>query len=132
MSQVFSVTAVIHFSRHAVDCAGKVREILHEDFSCHIPIQKLARKVGLNPRTLHDCFKHLYGKSIFEYGQDLRLQHGRKLLEETDWIIQDIAEKCGYAEQSNFGAAFKKKYGVVPGQWRKGMIRKCSNSILNF
>jgi AraC-like DNA-binding protein len=48
------------------------------------------------------------------------LEHGKKLLRATDQSIQEISEACGYAEQANFTAAFRKKYGVAPGVWRKG------------
>lgn len=107
------------FSRNALACSLKAKTILSEDLSRHLTISKLARKVGLNSRSLQDCFKHLYGKSIFIYGQELRLEKGRKLLSETDLTIQAIAEECGYREQSNFGTAFRKKYGIGPGEWRK-------------
>ena len=109
----------ISFSRHAIKCTSSAKDILSANLSTHISVSRLARKVGLNCKTLGDCFKHLYGSSIFVYGQNLRLENGKKLLRETDLTIQAIAEECGYREQSNFGAAFSKKYGVGPGQWRK-------------
>ena len=109
------------FTPHALTCTTQAKELLQADIRQHIPIAKLARKTGLNTRTLQDCFKHLYGKPIFEYSQDLRLEHGKKLLAETDLTIQEIAEDCGYAEHANFTTAFRKKYGVVPGRWRNGL-----------
>ncbi len=113
------ITENISFSRHAMECASSAKNILSDNLSMHISVSRLSRKVGLNSKTLQDCFKHLYGLSIFVYGQNLRLENGKKLLRETDLTIQAIAEECGYREQSNFGAAFSKKYGIGPGQWRK-------------
>ncbi len=109
------------FSPSALESASKVSGILQADLSRHHSISKLARKVGLNSRSLQDCFKYLHGKGIFEYGQDLRLEHSKKLLRETDLTLQEIAEACGYQEQSNFSLAFMKKYGVRPGGWRRGV-----------
>ncbi len=112
----------ISFSRHAMECTLSAKDILEANLSTHISVSKLARKVGLNSKTLGDCFKHVYGSSIFVYGQHLRLENGKKLLRETDLTIQAIAEECGYREQSNFSTAFNKKYGIGPGQWRKENI----------
>jgi AraC-like DNA-binding protein len=107
------------FSQRALDCASEAAIIISSDLRHLYTIEKLAKKVCLNSKSLQNCFKHLYGKSIFIFGQDVRLEHGKKLLRETDQTIQAIAEDCGYPEQANFGTAFKKKYGVSPGEWRK-------------
>ncbi len=109
-------------SHFALEKAAEVKVLLNSDLSHHYPIGKLARKVGTNAKTLQDGFKQLFGKTIFEYGQGLRLEHGKKLLSETDLGIQEIAEACGYAEQANFTTAFRKRFGVVPGGWRKGAV----------
>jgi len=85
----------------------------------HHSIAQLARKVGLNSRTLQDSFKHLYGAGIFEYRLELRLSLGKRLLSETSMGIQEIAEACGYVEHTNFTVAFRKRFGVVPGRWRR-------------
>ena len=107
------------FTENALDRTDKAKELVLADIRQHHSIAKIARQVSLNARTLQDCFKYLYGKPIFEYLQDLRLDHGKKLLAETNLTIQEIAEACGYVEHTNFTVAFKRKYGVVPGRWRK-------------
>jgi AraC-like DNA-binding protein len=59
---------------------------------------------------------------IFVFGQHARLALSMKLLIETELSIQAIAEECGYPEQSNFSVAFKKKYGIGPGAWRRQSV----------
>jgi AraC-like DNA-binding protein len=110
------------FTRHALTCTEEARLLLHSSLSQHLSIKAISRKVGLNPRSLQDCFKATYHKTIFEYGLDLRMEQGRKMLVETDMTLQNIAEQCGYAEQSNFGMAFKNKFGASPGEWRKANV----------
>ena len=107
-------------SPFALAKASEVKALLNSDLNHHYSIAKLARKVGTNAKTLQDGFKQLFGETIFEYGQGLRLEHGKKLISETELGIQEIAEACGYAEQANFTAAFRKRFGVAPGVWRKG------------
>jgi AraC-like DNA-binding protein len=110
------------FSKHALQCAAEVAALLSTDLQHHYTISKLARKVGLNSRSLQECFKHVYGSTIFVFGQHARLEQSKKLLIETDFPTQVIAEECGYHEQSNFSAAFKKKYGVGPGEWKRRSV----------
>ena len=33
--------------------------------------------------------------------------------------IDDIAEKCGFYDQSHFEKAFKRERGVTPGEYRR-------------
>ncbi len=107
-------------SPFALEKAAEVNAILQADLRHHFTIRQLARKAGTNPKTLQDGFKELYGRTLFAYGQELRLEHGKKLLRDPTLVIQEIAEACGYPEHSNFSKAFKKKFGVAPGVWRKG------------
>ncbi len=107
-------------SPFALEKAAEVQAIIQADLRHHFSIPQLARKVGTNAKSLQDAFKQLYGKTIFIYGQELRLEHGKTLLQDPKLGIQEIAEECGYPDHSNFTKAFKKKFGVVPGRWRKG------------
>ncbi|MFN3721567.1 MAG: helix-turn-helix domain-containing protein [Paracoccaceae bacterium] len=45
---------------------------------------------------------------------DLRLQHGRALLAETDMCMTEVAIACDYASSSHFSKSFRVKYGVSP------------------
>jgi AraC-like DNA-binding protein len=69
---------------------------------------------------LHTCFKELHGVTLFAFGRGLRLDHGQQLLLDTRLTVREIAEQCGYPEQANFTAAFRKRFGVAPSQLRIG------------
>jgi AraC-like DNA-binding protein len=43
-----------------------------------------------------------------------------QMLRDTDKPLRLIAEKVGYGSEFAFAAAFKRKFGVSPGQYRKG------------
>ncbi len=93
---------------------------LTEDLSQRMTIEQLSRIALVNSHTLQGCFKYLYGKTIFEYVQELRIARAKELLRSTNLNLQQIAMLCGYREQSNFSFAFKKTEGLGPGLWRKG------------
>jgi AraC-like DNA-binding protein len=107
------------FTEYALSCAVKAKEILTADIRTHYSIRQLAQMVGLNTRGLYECFKHLYGKPMYEWLRNIRLDKGKALLAETKLTVQEVAEEIGYVEEASFGKSFKKKFGVSPGEWRK-------------
>lgn len=80
--------------------------------------EELSRLVHLSVTKLTRCFSSFYGISIHQYIIEQRLIQGARLLLESDWNISEIAAIIGYGKPSNFAAAFKKKYGVAPKNYR--------------
>jgi two-component system, response regulator YesN len=52
---------------------------------------------------------------------NLRMEHAKTLLLQTDEPINDIAMSVGYIHAISFGRTFKKVVGVTPGDFRKYM-----------
>ena len=94
------------------------REILDENFIEPPTINRLARKVGINEAKLMHCFKQLYGLTIFDYAQSMRMEKAKQLLESTDLSITEIAFEVGYEYSSNFTTAFKRQFGITPSAAR--------------
>ena len=59
-------------------------------------------------------FKQLFGQTIFDYSQRLRMEHSKDLLETTDLTITEIAFELGYDYSNNFTTAFKRHFGMTP------------------
>lgn len=85
------------------------------------PILKdLAREVGLNEYRLKEGFKNIYGKTVFQFLNDYRLDMARQLLDSGKLKVNDVAYQIGYTNPSHFIAAFRKKYGVTPKKYLMG------------
>lgn len=82
--------------------------------------EELARRVNISTSKLAKCFSSMYGTSIHAYIIDQRLERAAGLLLETNLSVGQVAALVGYSKASNFAAAFKKKYGVVPKRYRAG------------
>ena len=78
------------------------KKILEEDPGRQLTITALALEVGLNTFKLRIGFKEVFKKTIHQYRLDLRLDLGKRLLDETDLTIAEIAYKCGFNNISNF------------------------------
>ena len=80
--------------------------------------EELAKKVNISVSKLTKGFNSLFGTSVHAYIIDQRLEKAAGLLLESDLNVSQIATLVGYSKPSNFAAAFKKKYGVIPKNYK--------------
>lgn len=73
-----------------------------------------AAQLDLSRRQIERLFSRYMGVTPVRYMNDLRLQHGRALLAETDMSVTEVAIACGYASSSHFSKSFRVKYGISP------------------
>ncbi|MEH0008026.1 MAG: AraC family transcriptional regulator [Flavobacteriales bacterium] len=98
----------------------KIRQakgIIIENMTDPPSLKSLARRVGLNEYRLKVGFKNIYGKTIYGFLMDYKMEYARKLIEGAKFQTQTIAYRLGYENPSHFIAAFKKKYGITPKKY---------------
>ena len=101
----------------------KAKEILDESLAQPLPLSRLANRVCLNEYKLKKGFKELFGVPVYTYVLDQRLELARLLLEEKKLRVSDVAGLVGYGNMSHFAAAFRKKYGINPGDYLKNVSK---------
>lgn len=80
---------------------------------------EVAEKVGLSRSHLSRIFKEKTGVSYIDYLTKCRMEHARKLLEETEISIKEISFMVGYTNIPGFRNKFKEYYGVNASEYRK-------------
>lgn len=98
------------------------KKILIQRMSNPPTLKELSREIGLNEYKLKEGFKNIYGKTVFQYLNDYRLDVARHLLDSSSMKVNDAAYQIGYTNPSHFIAAFKKKFGVTPKKYLTGKI----------
>lgn len=93
------------------------KKILLERMSQPPTLKELSREIGLNEYRLKEGFKNIYGKTVFQFLNDYRLDVARHLLDKGNAKVNDAAYHIGYTNPSHFIAAFKKKFGVTPKKY---------------
>jgi AraC-like DNA-binding protein len=93
---------------------ASARSALERDFLQPPTISLLAREIGMNEAKLMRAFKQIYGRTIFDFAQQLRMERAKKLLESTELSVTEIALEVGYEYSSNFTTAFKRHFGITP------------------
>ncbi len=96
------------------DRLASARGILEKQFLQPPTIAALARDIGMNEAKLMRAFKLVYGRTIFDFTQQLRMERAKKLLEVSELSVTEIALEVGYEYSSNFTTAFKRHFGITP------------------
>ncbi|WP_163539298.1 AraC family transcriptional regulator [Gracilibacillus sp. YIM 98692] len=91
---------------------------IHEHYMEDISLESCADKIGTTAYSLSKAFKRILGTNFIDYLTEVRMDHAKELLLQTNWKISDIAESVGY-RHSYFNRIFKKQVGLPPSQFRK-------------
>jgi transcriptional regulator GlxA family with amidase domain len=96
------------------DVAGFVLEHLDEA----LPVDRLAKGIGMSPRTLSRWCRQHFGESPAELVRRLRIDEARRLLEETPLPVKDVTARTGFGDASTMWRAFTQRLGVTPAAYR--------------
>lgn len=97
-----------------------VAERLLSDLANPPSLIELAEHSGLSIYKINQGFKQHFGGTAFELLTKRRLESARELLEENPRLpLKVLSHDLGYAHLSNFVTAFKREFGVTPGQYAK-------------
>lgn len=90
--------------------------------------REMAARCGNSVKHFNRSFRKLFGMSLSQKQELMRLQKARQALLETACRVETLALDAGYANVRRFTAAFKKHFGVTPSEWRHPKLRKHSSA----
>lgn len=103
--------------------AGAALKYLHAAPLHEWTVEDLARQVGVSRTRLVERFKHFFGLPPMRYLAAWRLQSAAQLLKSGTLPVKAIAGRSGYDSEAAFSRAFKRRFGLSPGDWRKRPMR---------
>ena len=98
---------------------GECQSWISENYHAANPVQRMAERSGLNPRTFARRFKAATGYHPIDYVQALRVEEAKQMLETDEGGIDDIAEAVGYDDPASFRRVFKRRAGLTPAVYRR-------------
>ena len=103
----------VKISKDEINRLMNVKKYL--DFDSPAPTFTSLTKIALMSSTsLKTKFKKMYGTTVFEYFQSMRMQRARILLLTHKYSVKQIGRQLGYSNLSNFTIAFKKEFDQLP------------------
>jgi trimethylamine:corrinoid methyltransferase-like protein len=83
-----------------------------------LPLRDIAKCVGRSQRQIERLFRRSAPSSPMRYYLDLRLGRARRLIEQTELPVVEIAIACGFASASHFSKRFRQAFGTNPRAYR--------------
>lgn len=97
----------------------KADAFMREHLSEPVTLSQLADAAGLNSFQLLRAAKAIWGETPLRRLTRLRMEIAKRLLDQGDLPIIEIAIECGYSNPSHFATAFRRQVGVTPIEYRR-------------
>ena len=93
---------------------------IRENYTKELSLEMVADRFGYSPSYLSRMFRKYAQTNYKTYLQNVRIEYGFQELANTDHTIGEIALNNGFPNQKAFTREFKKKYVILPSEYRRG------------
>ncbi|CAB3636079.1 AraC family transcriptional regulator [Achromobacter aegrifaciens] len=95
-----------------------LREWIDQGGADALPLAEIAARACVSVNTLQRHFRAMWGTTVAQYLREGRLSRARLALERDGISVAQAACIAGYGSAANFATAFRRRFGVPPGQVR--------------
>jgi LacI family transcriptional regulator len=86
-----------------------------------ISVEQVCDLVDCSRSTLDNLFKKHLGRPVAREMLRIRLNHGMRLLENSNLAVEEVARGCGFLSATYFCRFFKRETGTTPALYRSAM-----------
>ena len=95
-----------------------VCDYIEENLAENISLQELATLANMDQYRFSRAFKTKMGVSPYAYVLERRIASARRLIENSQLSLAEIAYDTGFSSQAHMTTTFKKRIGITPGELR--------------
>lgn len=97
---------------------NKALEYISDNYRKQISVEMVSEHISKTPNYFSTLFKKEIGMSFSEYVNILRIKKAKELMDNSDMLLNEIAEYVGYSNYIYFTQVFKKIEGFSPSKNR--------------
>ena len=97
----------------------RAKEILSANLQDAVPVAQLAAECELSPRHFARAFRASTGMPPHRWLLQHRVARAREMLDARVASLAEIAQLCGFADQSHFTRVFTGIVGATPAAWQR-------------
>lgn len=100
----------------------RIRHVLHhldQHAGTVLTNNVLAKLAGMSTNAFIRLFSQEVDESPQRFVQRVRISKAALLLAQSDFSIEQIAERCGFCDRNYFSSVFRRIYGLGPATYRK-------------
>ncbi len=83
-----------------------------------IPRSAISAQLKYDGSYINNIVKKYTGLNLFQYSTVICMKEARRLLEETDLSISEIADQLSFTNRTHFYKLFKEQYSMTPKKYR--------------
>lgn len=107
-----------------LDALSKITTYMREHYTEDLKLSNLASLFGYSDAYLSRMFKKYAKVNFKSYLQEIRMAYAYRELMNTDYTISRIAMDNGFADSRAFSKEFRKRYGILPSEIKRGEQKK--------
>ncbi|MBO5337372.1 MAG: response regulator [Lachnospiraceae bacterium] len=97
-----------------------VKKYIHEHIREHLSLNEVAAVFGISPSYLSQLFSKYNETGFSEYINISKINEAKRLLDEENLKVYEVAEMLGFESAFYFSKVFKKVEGVSPTEYMNG------------
>lgn len=105
-----------------LEWAGQTERFIRTHYPETLDVNRIAEACHGPSSELQQVFIRIYGVSLMDYVDRVRMDRARYLLGHTRLLLKEVADRIGFADPIAFSRFFKDKEGVDPVRYR-GQLR---------
>jgi AraC-like DNA-binding protein len=97
----------------------RARDFINANLAGDPSVSEVAKVCGLSTNYFVRAFKQATGVPPYRWLTKQRIERAKELLQDPGRELADIAQLCGFVDQSHFTRVFSRSEGYSPGRWRR-------------
>ncbi len=93
--------------------------IMEQKLSRPLSSDEIASRLSISKRQLERLFISEIGDSLQKFYRQIRLRYGLCLLQNTDRLVTDIGQDCGFSDTAHFSRVFRQAFEKKPTDYRR-------------
>ncbi len=114
-----NVTADMLHKNKRLNRLSTIINYMKENYKEELTLENVAEVFGYAPAYLSRMFQKYAGINYKDYLCNIRMEYAFKELLNTDHTISETALNNGFPNSKAFSREFRKKYGMLPSEYRK-------------
>jgi len=111
------------YSHEVATSILRAADYIKQDLRSEIQLPAMAEKVHMSRSYFSKCFRDIMGKTFQDYVRDLKIEHAKTLLRQTNKSIGWVAAESGYPNEKYFSKVFRETTGELPRDYRKAAAK---------
>ena len=104
--------------------AMRITEMISKNIYTNMTIEDISYELGYGRTYISNIFKNTYGTSIMYHYNQLKIKEAKRLIRDTDYSLNTIAEMLKFNNQYYFSKVFKRYENITPSEFKHSIATK--------